>query len=161
MSHLDDAIDSIDLTALHQLQQTCHLGSRSKGFHDEGDDLRTPFTPDTPGAITEWDQGDVRALRNHYANKMMLIVGEVSEAHEQLRTGRAMDETYYPTKGQVYINESAPSGPFKPEGIPSELADVVIRVFDLAAEAGIDLPAMIAEKLRYNATRPAMHGKKF
>jgi NTP pyrophosphatase (non-canonical NTP hydrolase) len=49
----------------------------------------------------------------------------------------------------------------KPEGFPVELADAVIRLFGLAYEAGIDLPAAIEEKLAYNATRPFKHGKQF
>ena len=46
----------------------------------------------------------------------------------------------------------------KPEGFDSELADVVIRVFDLAEAVGINLGAAIIDKMRYNETRPYKHG---
>ncbi len=48
----------------------------------------------------------------------------------------------------------------KPEGIPSELADVVIRVAHYAGANGIDLSAAIEEKAAYNATRPFKHGNR-
>lgn len=42
-----------------------------------------------------------------------------------------------------------------------ELADIVIRVMDLAASRGIDLEAHILAKVRYNAMREHKHGKKY
>lgn len=49
----------------------------------------------------------------------------------------------------------------KPEGVPSEVADIVIRAFDYAYLAGFSLADIIKEKMDYNATRAFMHGKKF
>lgn len=48
----------------------------------------------------------------------------------------------------------------KPEGVPSELADVVIRIADMCGVYGINLESAIGEKLAYNETRPHRHGKK-
>ena len=45
-------------------------------------------------------------------------------------------------------------------GIPSELADVVIRIFDFCGGNDIDLEKVILEKMEYNETRPYKHGKK-
>lgn len=42
-----------------------------------------------------------------------------------------------------------------------ELADIMIRVMDLAAHKGINLEAHIAAKMRYNSLRPYKHGKKY
>lgn len=49
----------------------------------------------------------------------------------------------------------------KPEGVAVELADAVIRIADLCGHLGIDLDAVIAEKMAYNAGRPYKHGKRF
>lgn len=49
----------------------------------------------------------------------------------------------------------------KPEGVAVELADAVIRIADLCGHLGIDLDAVIAEKMDYNETRPFKHGKRF
>lgn len=48
----------------------------------------------------------------------------------------------------------------KPEGLPSELADIIIRTLDTASRLGIDLDAHVATKLAYNRTRGLHHGGK-
>lgn len=42
-----------------------------------------------------------------------------------------------------------------------ELADIMIRVMDLAAFKGIDLEFHIKAKMKYNSMRPYKHGKKY
>lgn len=48
----------------------------------------------------------------------------------------------------------------KPEGVASELADVLIRIGHLAGALGADLELAVEEKMQYNATRPRRHGGK-
>jgi len=102
------------------------------------------------------------ALRNYYIAKLALIGTEVAEAIEEIRDNHEIHETYYPTKGQPDspFEKGEAFGPFKPEGVPSELADIVIRCLSLAGETGIDLGSAIIEKLNYNATRAQRHGGK-
>jgi NTP pyrophosphatase (non-canonical NTP hydrolase) len=47
----------------------------------------------------------------------------------------------------------------KPEGLPSELADIIIRVADMAGWMGIDLEHELRMKGDYNETRPQKHGR--
>jgi len=47
----------------------------------------------------------------------------------------------------------------KPEGVPSELADIIIRVLDACAAWDIDIEAAIREKIIYNAGREHLHGR--
>jgi len=79
----------------------------------------------------------------------MLFTSEVAEAYEEYRNGHEVNETYF--------NEDAPT---KPEGVPTELADVIIRILDFCRHAGIDMQAVMAQKHRYNLTRPYRHGGK-
>ncbi|MBV8068290.1 MAG: hypothetical protein JO270_00195 [Acidobacteriaceae bacterium] len=78
--------------------------------------------------------------------KMALIHSEVTEALEEYRNGHPLDETR--------IEDG------KPEGFGVELADVIIRVCDIAQRAGVNLGACINLKMRYNKTRPTRHGGK-
>jgi NTP pyrophosphatase (non-canonical NTP hydrolase) len=78
--------------------------------------------------------------------KLMLIVTEVAEAMEDYRKERM---------ATIYTGEDR-----KPEGFPTELADIVIRVMDLAEYLNIDLEGEIEDKARFNYLRPHMHGGK-
>jgi NTP pyrophosphatase (non-canonical NTP hydrolase) len=82
----------------------------------------------------------------HVLGSMLaLIHSEVSEALECIR-GQEM-HLYFEATG-------------KPLGLPSELADVVIRCLDMAEALDIDLQAVIEEKHAYNTTRARRHGGK-
>lgn len=83
----------------------------------------------------------------NFGEKMMLIVSEAVEAFEHWRDGQDPIEVFY--------------GPGdKPDGVPIELADIIIRVLDLAAYYNMDIERAIEVKMKYNASRPYRHGGK-
>lgn len=47
------------------------------------------------------------------------------------------------------------------KGVEVELADCMIRILDYAGKHDLDLGGAISEKLKYNASRPYKHGKKY
>lgn len=134
---------------LTELQELAGSTAAAKGFHD-----------DRPHTSPNWKS----ELANWQGNKLMLIVSEAVEAHDEIRSGHAADETYYPTAPEARLQRGyaeAVGTKFKPEGVPSEVADIVIRAFDFAYTEGFSLADIIIEKLQYNATRERLHGKKF
>jgi NTP pyrophosphatase (non-canonical NTP hydrolase) len=146
---------ALETGALRSLQLRIGQANADKGFHEEGDSLRSRLHGlDVPGY-----------LRNYAVSRLALITTEVAEAIEEIRHGRGYDETYYVPKDEAEASNlrdgltGAEAG-MKPEGVPSELADIVIRALDFADEFDIDLAAIIDEKLAYNATRPFKHGKE-
>lgn len=103
---------------------------------------------DTARAKGFWDGdyvGDV-------SKKLLLIHSEVSEAAECVRKGD-VHLTYEP---HGTINAPVP----KPIGLPSELADVLIRTLDLMHYLNLDVAAVVKDKMTYNDTRPTRHGGK-
>ncbi len=77
-----------------------------------------------------------------------LMHSELSEALEEYRHGKSPEEVYYQADS------------YKPEGIPIELADVMIRIFHFAGKHGINLGQAVIEKMAYNEQRPYKHGGK-
>ena len=115
-----------------ELAHRARSQSVASGFAERGEKVRA--------------SQDSAALADYYSNRITLIIGECIEAHEELRKGHLMAHTYWKDG--------------KPEGVPVELADIVIRVMDLAEEVGIDLEHEVIAKLDFNLTRSRMHGGK-
>lgn len=81
--------------------------------------------------------------------------GEISEAFEAFKDGYDLNEIR-----DIPGSECCAGGPRKPEGIPVELADCVIRIMDFCGKHGIDLQAAIERKMDFNCYRPYRHGNK-
>ena len=105
----------------------------------------------------------------------MLIVTELAEAVEEERAGNA--DVYYRdlVYGMLYDAEMVEVGddrlarvglahrdrPLKPEGVDIELIDALIRLLDLLGSRCVDVDGLLKQKLAFNASRPARHGKAY
>lgn len=72
----------------------------------------------------------------NFGECLMLVVSELGEAIEAHRENN-------------------------PSHVAEEIADAVIRLYDLAEGFGIDLKAEIEKKHIFNKTRPYRHGKNY
>jgi NTP pyrophosphatase (non-canonical NTP hydrolase) len=136
-----------NLNELNALRDAAYANAKEKGFYD---------TP-TPPSVGE---------------RIALMHSELSEALEDFRAGHAPNEMWYEAKNEPGLPLCYPeqiSGGFrntesillrKPCGIPSELADVIIRILDFSGAHNIDIGRAVEEKMAYNRTRPYKHGGK-
>lgn len=119
---------------INQLAQQIHAIAKEKGFYDK------------PVNVAE---------------KLMLIVTEIAEACEADRKNLYAQNPildiydtnleHFNVRFETYIKDS----------FEDELADAIIRILDLCAYLNIDIQKFIGLKMRYNATRPNMHGKEY
>lgn len=122
---------------INELAKQIHEANKAKGFYDD---------------------------KKNIGEMLCLIHSEVSEALECDRKGRyATDEIemytdiFYP-EADLFKKEFQDS---IKDTFEDELADIMIRVMDLAAFKGVNLEEHIKAKMRYNSLRPHKHGKKY
>lgn len=87
-----------------------------------------------------------------FGDDIALLHTEVSEAFEAYRDHGLEDVTI--------VTDPALGILGKPEGVGSELADVLVRLLDTCERYDIDLEAEFIRKCRYNTTRGHRHGGK-
>lgn len=151
--------ETADFDALDRLHDGFHANARNKGFVDLHDRL---VQHAEHVRVTDPELADY-ILRCEAGNELMLIVTELGEAHEEIRTSPyPMYQTYYVDEdGNKTLERTAPDGTIrKPEGLPSELADVEIRLGDTARRRRIMVGQEARGKAEYNASRSQKHGGK-
>jgi NTP pyrophosphatase (non-canonical NTP hydrolase) len=121
---------------INELAKEIHENNKAKGFYDDPD--------------------------KNVGEMLCLIHSEVSEALEADRkeifaTGNIYsvngwtNNRIFKTRFEMHVKDS----------FEDELADIMIRVMDLAAYKGVDLDEHIKAKVRYNKLREYKHGKKY
>lgn len=126
---------------LDKLIQRAYNNAKNKGFHQDYDLINRLLEEE---AVNE---EEYKLLYNGMLSKYIaLITSELGEAVEGLRKGRAL---------------------YGKDNFFEELADSVIRIFDLGgmAEELFNVPGRLAEelmvKMKINESREFKHGKEF
>lgn len=125
------------MNTIPELSKRINVNAHNKGFWDNGLELE---------------------------RKLLLIVSETTEAMEADRVDRYCNEGNYTAVESPHKTEEEWCQKFAEQiknSFQDELADIAIRVFDLAHEIGFDLEKHILMKMRYNESRPYKHGKKY
>ena len=106
-----------------------------------------------------WDQ------ERNIGEALMLIVTELAEGletHRAMGTVKPVDNMIKKAMDEMHDEE------FKEhfalmvkDSFQDEMADTIIRILDLCGGLDIDIDWHIKAKMRYNATRARLHGKKY
>lgn len=132
-------MDESAVAVLESLQETIHGTSIEKGWWDEHQLLKEAlrYAEESGGELDP-----VLADELYIFARTMLMVTELSEGIEARRT-KASDD-----KLPAY------------DGLTVELADCIIRIFDLAGRFQLPVIKALFDKVEYNKTRSFKHGGK-
>jgi len=138
----------LNMTELNKLAKSIYEQNKIKGFWDE---------------------------ERNFGELLMLITSELAEALEAHRDGKWVEQkdieelaviessaVLYPDMKEIY--DGLWVRKFKSSiknSVPDEIADSLIRILDLCGGLGIDIDYHVAQKLKYNKTRPVKHGRAY
>jgi NTP pyrophosphatase (non-canonical NTP hydrolase) len=127
------------MVTIDYLSTVVHRTAIEKGWWPMGE----------PTAYNMENADEINFSKVNIPEKLCLMHEEISEVLKEYRAGRDVREIYY--------NESEPK---KPEGIPIEFADEIIRILDFCKAYGINIEQALELKMEYNKTRSYRHGGK-
>ena len=134
---------------LNQLRDEVYQNSADHGFHDADKEF------------SKTNEG----LHALVAQRLALIHSELSEALEADRKEKRAKLYYFDHNHRDPIEEvdrfvNKFEAHIK-DTLEDELADAIIRILDLCGWMNIDIQRYVELKMKYNACREKMHGKKY
>ena len=124
---------------INELSKEIYQNARNKGFFDSKKNIGEMLCL-IHSEVSEALEADRKNMYSDWSNDVPPIIQP-----EQLK-----DKEYITNFEHLIKNN-----------FEDELADIMIRVMELAAFKGIDLEYHIKAKIRYNSLREHKHGKKY
>lgn len=141
IKHRFSALEVDYMSTSRSIQKACHMQSIKSGFWWVG-------SSDGKAIRQDWEP------RNNVAEKIALIHSELSEALEAMRKEDTKSED-----GKLTVRSDKKG--LNMYAMAEELADTIIRVYDLAEFLQLEIGKAVITKMRYNQTRVRKHGKSF
>ena len=147
---------------LNNIAKKCCEAATNSGFWEEYEKIESLKELNLPRSFPEFFLETFKRL--FISEKLLLIVTELAEAHEARRN------LLYSSKKSFehcvnFINEPNKKNElisfekYVKDTFEDEIADTLIRIFDLAGKLDIDLDFHVREKMKYNSKRKYKHGK--
>jgi NTP pyrophosphatase (non-canonical NTP hydrolase) len=123
-----DTLDAVDEFNLNSIKDAINTFNIKQGWRNKSNEIKEVLLNNAPHLIS--------AFENYLIGTMIaLIMSELGEALEAAR--KNLNDDHLPHR----------------KGLEVELADAVIRIFDMAGYLGLDIGAAIVEKDQYNRHR--------
>lgn len=130
----NDNVMAEEVVKLNKMAEIIHAGNVTRGFYDNPVEFGT---------------------------NLMLVTSELAEALEADRKCRHAKMVEFEEDMRDGIDFKKSFEYNIKDTVEDEIADAMIRMFDIAGYMGIDISKHIALKLNYNATRGYKHGKNY
>ena len=138
------------MKSINQLRDEIHEIAKSKGFWDKPREIGTLLML----CVSELAEA-IEADRNESYCQMerfnRILVSSRIINNDPTYTGEITRDQAWAVNFETCIKDT----------FEDELADTVIRILDLCGAKGIDIEKHIELKMKYNATREMLHGKKY
>ena len=138
----------MEIKGLNEASQKIYKASKLKGFYEKPREIGTLLML----VVSELAEA-LEADRKNNSNKLEIFLDDLKYAKLSIEDFSLQNDNYnwIKNKFETTIKDS----------FEDEIADAIIRLFDLCGYMNIDIEKHIDLKLKYNQGRPAKHGKNY
>ena len=146
----------MEMVGLNKLSLNIFKGNEKKGFHND------KFIMSKIEMNEMLKPQEIELLKNHSkVAKIALVISELSESIEALRKRKVANLYRFEAQLKLGGDFKVLFETFIKDTFEDEIADSLIRLYDIVGNEEMDIETHIKYKLLYNELREPMHGKEF